>query len=161
MFNFLDLNIIPTFLSRFKINKVVAIGLSNKEIINGVLDYCVDNDASLTVIDSKIDISVFKNDENKEFLESVTYHKDSSLNVLPTLISFDAIFINGDPNWYTVYNELTITKKINSSFPLVFICNNKYPHKRRDSYLNPEDIPEEFKMNVVMIFLLIMKKMVK
>lgn len=145
MFNFFDLNIIPTFLSRFKVNKVLAIGLSNKEIINGVLEYCIDNETSLTVIDSKMNISEFKTEENSEFIESIKYHKDSSLNILPTLKSFDVVFINGDPNWYTVYNELTLIKKINSSFPLVFICNNKYPHKRRDSYFNPEDIPEEFK----------------
>ena len=27
----------------------------------------------------------------------------------------------------------------------VFICNNKFPNKRRDSYLNPDDIPSEFR----------------
>ena len=145
MFNFFDLNIIPTFLSRFNVDKILAIGLSNKEIINLILDYCSENSTSLTTIDSRIDILEFKTDENKEFLENITYHKDCSLNILPTLMSFDAVFINGDPNWYTVYNELNLIKKTNTSFPLVFICNNKYPHKRRDSYLNPENIPEEFK----------------
>ena len=29
-------------------------------------------------------------------------------------------------------------------FPLVFICNNKFPNKRRDSYVSPDNIPIDF-----------------
>ena len=40
--------------------------------------------------------------------------------------------------------ELNIIKKANQEFPLVFICNNRFPHKFRDSYINPKVIPQEY-----------------
>lgn len=118
-------------------------------IIDEILKFCISSKSDLTAIDSKIDLETFKEDlcdELNDYMEGhLKYHNDKCLSVLPNLESFDAIFINDDPNWYTVYNELNIIKKLNSSFPLVFVCNNKYPHKRRDFYTNPEDIPEEYK----------------
>lgn len=147
MFNFFDLKIIPIFLSRFKVEKVVVIGLSNVNIIEEVISFCIENDSLLYAIDSEIDIEDFFviNNKNKHSYENIKYFKDNAFNVLPNLRNIDAIFINDDPNWYTVYSELNLIKKTNSNFPLVFICNNKYPHKRRDSYSNLDNIPNEYK----------------
>lgn len=150
MFNFFDLDIIPTFLTNFKVTKIVAIGLSNEDIIDEILSFCIEQNPTLYAIDPRIDIKDLiekyedLEDETKT-VDKIKYCKDDSLNVLGQLKEYEAIFINGDPNWYTVYNELNLIKKNNSNFPLVFVCNNKYPHKRRDSYINPEKIPEEFK----------------
>lgn len=151
MFNFFKLNIIPTFLSKFKVEKVLLIGLSNENILNEVISFCIENNSILFAIDSKINIEdLIKQNFNiggvDEYVDkNVRYFKDNGLNILPTLKEFDAIFLNDDPNWYTIYNELNLIKNNNESFPLVFVCNNKYPHKRRDSYINPENIPEEYK----------------
>lgn len=149
MFNFFDLSIIPTFLTNFKVTKIVAIGLSNEEIINEIISFCIEQNPTLYAIDPKIDIKdlikKFENEEKNNFEEKIEYFKEDSLNVLDQFKDYEAIFINGDPNWYTVYNELNLIRKNNFNFPLVFVCNNKYPHKRRDSYINPEKIPEEFK----------------
>lgn len=150
MFNFFDLDIIPTFLTNFKVTKIVAIGLSNEDIIDEILSFCIEQNPTLYAIDPRIDIKDLiekyedLEDETKT-VDKIKYCKDDSLNVLDQLKEYEAIFINGDPNWYTVYNELNLIKKNNPNFPLVFVCNNKYPHKRRDSYINPEKIPEEFK----------------
>ena len=120
MFNFFDLKMIPTFLSRFKVENVLIIGLSNELIIKNIFSFCEDNNCSLCTIDSKIDgINLIKkynisNDYIKKKLKSFI---DDSLNILPNLKSFDAIFINDDPNWFTVYNELNIIKKTNPNFP--------------------------------------------
>ena len=151
MFNFFKLDIIPTFLSKFKVEKVLLIGLSNENIINEVISFCIENYSILFAIDSKTNIEdLIRNNFNmsgiNEYIDkNVKYFKDEGLNILPTLKTFDAIFINDDSNWYTVYNELNLIKKNNESFPLVFVCNNKYPHKRRDSYINPENIPKEYR----------------
>lgn len=146
MFNYFDLSIIPTFLSRFKVEKILAIGLSNELILDEIISYC-NKSTTLYAIDPKINIKdLIKEDESLNNIKDyINYFSDDSLNVLPTLSNLDAIFINDDPNWYTIYNELNIIKENHINFPIVFVCNNKYPHKRRDSYINPEKIPEEFK----------------
>lgn len=149
MFNFFELCIIPTFLSRFDVEKVLAIGLSNELLMNEIISYCISNNYSLYSIDSKINIHDLISeidDLNEDYLEeNIKHYKDDALTILPNFESFDAIFINDDPNWYTVYNELDLIKKNNPNFPIVFVCNNKYPNKRRDSYINPNKIPEEYK----------------
>lgn len=151
MFNYFDLDIIPTFLSRFKVDKILAIGLSNEFIMKEVISFCVENESLLYAIDPKINIKDlveknFKLENIDDYAnKNIKYFNDYGLNILPSLKSFDAIFINDDPNWYTVFTELNLIKKNNPNFPLVFICNNKYPHKRRDSYINPECIPKEYK----------------
>ena len=130
MSNYYNLNIIPIILNRFKVNDVVICGLDDDDsTINIVLKYCDMNDVSYTAIDSK----------------SVSDEEGYALNVLPNLNDYDAVFINDDPNWYTVYNELKIIKNNNDEFPLVFICHNVFPHKRRDSYIDPKIIPEDFR----------------
>ena len=144
MFNYFDLSVIPTFLSRFKVEKILAIGLSNELIMDEIISFLKDNNCFLYAIDPKLDVKdVVK--EYDDIKDSIEYYSNDSLNVLPELKDIDAVFINGDPNWYTVYNELNLIKENNSKFPIVFVCNNKYPHKRRDSYTNPNKIPKEFK----------------
>ncbi|WP_295613110.1 hypothetical protein [uncultured Methanobrevibacter sp.] len=149
MFNFFELCIIPTFLSRFEVKKVLVIGLSNELLMNEIISYCINNHYSLYSIDSKINIRNLISgidDLDENYLDgNIKHFNDDTLNILPNLEPFDAIFINDDPNWYTVYNELNLIKKNNPNFPLVFVCNNKYPHKRRDSYINPNKIPKEYK----------------
>ena len=151
MFNYFDLDIIPAFLSRFNADKILVIGLSNEHIMTEVITFCVENESLLYSIDPKINIKELV-EENLKLKniddyanKNIKYFKDYGLNILPSLKSFDAIFINDDPNWYTVFTELNLIKKNNPNFPLVFICNNKYPHKRRDSYINPKNIPKEYK----------------
>ena len=132
MYNYYDLDIIPIILSRFKVNHIIISGFDDKSVVNLIFKYCEDNGASYTAID-------FKDGVNNEFIQ------DYTLNVLPSLRNYDAIFLNDDPNWYTVYNELNMINENNEEFPLVFICHNIFPHKRRDSYIDPEIIPKEFR----------------
>ena len=132
MYNYYSLDIIPIILNRFKVKNIVISGLGEESTVNQILNYCDSNDASYVAIDSK-------NTFEKEFIQ------DYTLNVLPNLGGYGAIFLNDDPNWYTVYNELNIIRENNDEFPLVFICHNVFPHKRRDSYINPDIVPTEFR----------------
>ena len=114
--------IIPIILNRFKVRNIVLNGNIDDESYSQIIKYSETNDCI---------VNDFSQEEN-------------SLDILSNLGNYDAIFINDDPNWYTVFNELNIIKQNNDEFPLVFICNNIFPHKRRDSYKNPSLIPEEF-----------------
>ena len=116
------LDIIPIILNRFKVKNIVLNGMLDDESYNQVIKCSESIECNLT------DFS----------------QKENSLSILSNLSDYDAIFLNDDPNWYTVFNELRIIKMNNDVFPLVFICNNIFPHKRRDSYKNPDLIPKEF-----------------
>ncbi len=125
MQDFYDSMIIPIILKTFKIKKGIISGIKDNKLIKIILSH----DATFIQINT-----------NKH-----NCIKGNPLNILPNLENYDAIFINDDSNWYTVFNELEIIKKTNDNFPLVFICNNNFPNKRRDSYSNPNNIPTTFR----------------
>ena len=131
MVNFYDMNILPIILKRFKVNQVVISQINNEKVCEKLNKYINDNDASLTTINPTEKL--------------ISDFNDSTLKLLKNIKDYDAIFLDDDPNWYTIYNELNLIKENNNEFPLVFICNNIFPHKRRDSYINPDMIPDEFK----------------
>ena len=79
----------------------------------------------------------------------VVFHQDLSLNVLPSLPPFDVGLLDGDHNWYTVFNELKIIearhRECDAPFPLLFLHDTHWPYGRRDLYYNPANIPDEFR----------------
>jgi hypothetical protein len=79
----------------------------------------------------------------------LTVHRGTSLQVLPRLDALDAVFIDGDHNWVTVYHELMATGKrcadLGRTFPLVLLHDIGWPWGRRDLYYAPDAIPAEFR----------------
>ena len=112
-------DIIPLILKKFKAEKIIMSGITDDKLIDLLLNY----DGEVSQINPQ----------------------EYPLDSLPNFRNYDAIFIDDDSNWYTIFNELKIINRTNKQFPLVFICNNKFPNKTRDSYLNPDNIPEEFR----------------
>jgi len=80
--------------------------------------------------------------------DSVTVYTATSLQILHKLSNpFDCIFIDGDHNWYTVYNELkTINEnKLLNPGGTIFLHDLSWPYGRRDMYYLPETIPACFR----------------
>ena len=125
MQDYYDLSIINKILKTFNIQDIVLSGIKNQNLINNILEY------------NENIVQINTNENN--------CINGNPLNILQNLKNYDAIFINDDSNWYTTYNELKIIKNTTKNFPIVFICNNKFPNKRRDSYSNPNTIPEDFR----------------
>ena len=77
------------------------------------------------------------------------FHKDLSLNVIAGLPKFEAALIDGDHNWYTVYNELcqisTLHEHNPDIFPVIFFHDIGWPYGRRDLYYSHTTIPEAFR----------------
>ena len=60
---------------------------------------------------------------------------------------FDTILIDGDHNWYTVFNELRLIDErgLLRSGGFVFLHDVDWPYARRDLYYQPDTIPAEFR----------------
>lgn len=69
-----------------------------------------------------------------------------SLDMLPQISDYDAVLLDGDHNWYTVYNELKLIREKNpDKMPIVFLHDIAWSYARRDLYYNPDNIPKEFR----------------
>ena len=77
------------------------------------------------------------------------FYRDLSLSVLPSLPPMDFALIDGDHNWYSVYNELTELRKTSRGagvpLPVFALHDVAWPYARRDLYYAPETIPAEFR----------------
>lgn len=100
---------------------------------------------SVTVIDPCLDCDLRQKFAAAERIET---RKGLSLQVLPTLdLPFNCILIDGDHNWYTVYNELKLIDERNLLRPggVIFFHDVAWPWARRDMYYQPETIPPEYR----------------
>jgi len=76
----------------------------------------------------------------------VKIYKGKSLEVLPNLDeSFDCILIDGDHNFFTVFNELKLIEKRNllTDRGIIFLHDIGKPYGRRDLFYDPNSIPTE------------------
>src|SRR5699024_517351 len=81
------------------------------------------------------------------FAGQYVFHRDLSLNVLGDLPPVDAALIDGDHNWYTVYNELRLLREVarqhDAPLPVLLLHDVGWPYGRRDLYYDPTNIPDE------------------
>jgi hypothetical protein len=101
--------------------------------------------ARISMIDPCIDEDLPKKYEHND---RIRVYKGLSLEVLTKLSGhFDCILIDGDHNWYTVFNELeTIGRKgLLKKGGTIFFHDIGWPYGRRDLYYLPESIPAAFR----------------
>jgi len=88
-------------------------------------------------------------EHERAFPGQYVFHRDLSLNVLPDLPAVDVALIDGDHNWYTVYNELRLLREASRAadapLPLLILHDVAWPYGYRDLYYEPSQIPEEFR----------------
>ena len=80
--------------------------------------------------------------------DRIKIYNGFSLQVLPELSGqFDCFLIDGDHNWYSVFNELkTIHEKdLLRKGGVIFLHDVLWPYGRRDMYYFPESIQEKFR----------------
>lgn len=134
-------DIILPIIQKSNSKHIIELGCDSGKNTKNIIDYCMKNKAKVSVIDPlpKFDIEQWKEKYGKE----VSFHKELSLNVLSLIKDYDTVLIDGDHNWYTVYNELKIIEKQSQMniFPLVFLHDIGWPYGRRDLYYNPDNIP--------------------
>jgi hypothetical protein len=119
---------------------VLEIGSSYGSGIKPILEL---GDVRVSIIDPGLDA-----DLQSELGQRVTLHQGLSLEILPLLEdTYDCIFIDGDHNWYTVFNELKVIdeRKLLNQAGVIFLHDIAWPYGRRDMYYQPETIPREFR----------------
>lgn len=126
--------------------RIVEIGALRGETTAMMLDD-LGPDAELHVIDP---VPQFDPTEHEErFGGRYVFHRDLSLNVLPTSPAFDFALIDGDHNWYTVYNECRLLAEASAregvALPLMVLHDVCWPYGRRDLYYDPSNVPDEGK----------------
>jgi hypothetical protein len=126
--------------------RVVEIGALQGETTVKLLDLLGEG-AEVHVIDPLPQFD--PSEHERRFPGRYHFHRGLSHDVLPTLPPVDAALIDGDHNWYTVYNELKMlaatAREAGTPLPLLFMHDVGWPYGRRDLYYAPERIPEEFR----------------
>jgi predicted O-methyltransferase YrrM len=79
---------------------------------------------------------------------AVNVHEGRSLEVLPEIFGpYDAILIDGDHNYYTVFNELRIIfqRRLMARGGMILLHDVGEPWALQDMYYEPERVPEAAK----------------
>jgi hypothetical protein len=100
---------------------------------------------SLSIVDPCLDSDLLN--KYRDF-KRVKVLKGLSLEILPKISErFDCILIDGDHNWFTVFNELKIIEERNliKNGGTIFFHDVCWPYGRRDMYYLPGSIPEAFR----------------
>lgn len=85
----------------------------------------------------------------REFGDHFVFYRLPSLVALAAMDRFEVVLIDGDHNWYTVFNELRLIEsrsaELQELMPLVLLHDVCWPYARRDLYYDPESIPAEYR----------------
>jgi len=123
--------------------RLLEIGVASGLMTAKLLDYCAASDAVLYAIDPHPQIDV--EDWRARYGERLVFHQTLSLDVLRDIREIDVALIDGDHNWYTVFNELRLIEetalKDRAVPPLIAFHDVDWPYGRRDLYYDPENIP--------------------
>lgn len=80
-----------------------------------------------------------------EYAANSRFIAKPSLSALKSVARFDCAIIDGDHNWYTVYNELKLVHRKLNRGGTVFLHDVRWPYARRDMYYEPRRIPRRFR----------------
>jgi hypothetical protein len=124
---------------------ILEIGSDEGLNTRNLLAYAETAGAVVHVIDPvpKYDVAEWQERYGPRFV----FHRALSLDAIPSVDRIDLVLVDGDHNWYTVYNELRLIEELcaelSQPFPLVMLHDVGWPFGRRDLYYDPDTIPEE------------------
>ena len=143
MFPFWEVAIAPIF-DAVRPRRVVEIGALRGENTVQLLER-LGPEADLHVIDP--DPQFDPSEHERDFPGRYHFHRALSLDVLGDLPPMDVALVDGDHNWYTVYNELRALAAVAAGagelLPVLILHDVCWPYGRRDLYYAPETIPAE------------------
>lgn len=145
--NLLWRDIIKPLFEIVNVRNIVEVGAQKGINTKKILEYISGLNGMLYSIDPAPNFEV--EEWEKLYGENFVFYKELSLSSLPLIEGYDAILLDGDHNWYTIYNELKIVEKTFENydeFPLILIHDVGWPYGRRDLYYNPDNIPLAYQL---------------
>lgn len=134
-------DVLKPFISECGYHRLCEIGASKGSNTHKLIEV---NSVELAVVDPCLDADLSLEYQNNK---RVCVYKGLSLDVLRWIPKeFDCILIDGDHNWYTVYNELRIIEErgLIAEGGTIFFHDVCWPYGRRDMYYQPDQIPQGF-----------------
>jgi glycosyltransferase involved in cell wall biosynthesis len=138
-------NAVRPLLEAADARRILEIGAADGRHTTLLAAFCAEKGGELDVIDTVETEPVAG--VRAAHPDRVRVHRGLSLKILPSLGAFDAVLIDGDHNWYTVFHELKFLaeKAGDAPFPLTLLHDVEWPFARRDMYYDPETIPPAYR----------------
>jgi hypothetical protein len=127
---------------------VVEVGAYAGDLTRVLVDWAGGGDARIAAVDPAPQPSLVELARERPQLELI---RETSLQALPKIQLPDVLIIDGDHNYHTVSEELRLVSERASGaeLPLLLFHDVCWPHGRRDDYFNPEQIPPEYRQEIV------------
>jgi SAM-dependent methyltransferase len=134
--------LIVACLEAAEVRSVVEVGAFAGDLTRLLLEWAAGAQARVVAIDASPEEPLARLAEDRDDLELIRAMSHDALRTIPLP---DAVIIDGDHNYYTVFNELTIIGERTDGpvLPLLMFHDVCWPHGRRDDYFDPEAIPAE------------------
>lgn len=126
-----------------RLETMIEVGAEDGVHTTKLLPYVRSRGAHLHVVDPASNFRA--SSYERQWRDLSTLHERTSHDVLPSIDAPDVVLLDGDHNWYTVFEELRILDRICVDWPLTLLHDIEWPYGRRDMYYAPLRVPEEFR----------------
>ncbi len=107
-----------------------------------LLQYCQETGAKIDIVDPSPHPALFG--VLDRFAGVHRYHALKSLDAIPIIPPAEIVLLDGDHNWFTVYNELQLlylqASKAGERPPIIMFHDVAWPYARRDMYYDPDGL---------------------
>ena len=128
---------------------VVEVGIARGDTTTKLLAWGAENGCVTHAIDPTVRPRLHLPELQAQYGDALRFHKAMSRDALPHIRDADVVLLDGDHNWYAVHTDLGILAGIAAEearpFPLTLLHDVDWPYGRRDAYLDPETVPEDYR----------------
>jgi hypothetical protein len=138
-------DVLSPLLELLEPKSIVEVGSESGKTTRRLLEFAERSGAVVHAIDPapRFDVATWQQLHG----ERLCFHRKPSLEGLEEVDAFDAVLIDGDHNWYTVFHELRLIERrsraLGIGLPLIALHDVAWPYGRRDLYYDPSTIPPE------------------
>ncbi len=127
---------------------VLEVGAYAGDLTRVLADWAAGTGARVLAVDPSPQPALVELSEQHEGVELV---RQTSIQALPEVEMPDVAILDGDHNYYTVYEELRLIgeRVRDKKLPLLLFHDVCWPHGRRDDYFDQSLIPEEYRHPMV------------
>jgi hypothetical protein len=138
-------DIVQPLLRHIQARHLLEVGAYRGDHTRLLIRYCDLCNGTLTVIEPAVLPSLQEVIDQSDKVRLLAAKSRDALPLLDSLI--DAVLLEGDLNYHTVYDDLAdleeLARRQKIPFPLVFLRATGWPYARRDMYYDPAGLPAD------------------